>query len=46
MFSEPDKSIFVIELSTSVLIYVFKISDGNSPPVASISVLFETIRYV
>ena len=39
MFSEPVKSIFVIKLYTSVLMHVFKMNDGNSSPMASISVL-------
>ena len=39
MFSEPVKLISVNKLSTSVLIYVFKINDDNSSPIASNSVL-------
>ena len=39
MFSEPGKSIFVNKLSTSVLVYVFRINDDNSSSTASISFL-------
>ena len=39
MFSEPVELIFVTKLSTSVLVYVFKINDDNSSPIASISFL-------
>ena len=39
MFSGPDKSVFVFELYTYGLVYVFKINADNSSPIASISVL-------
>ena len=37
MFSEPDKSIFVIKLYTSVLVYVFEMNANHSSSIASIS---------
>ena len=37
MFSDPAKSIFVIKLSTSVLVPVFKINVDTSSPIAYIS---------
>ena len=39
MFSGPDKSTFVIQLSTFVLVYVFKINDDNSSSIAPPSIL-------
>ena len=39
MCFEPDKSIFVIELYTSALVYVFKNKDDNSSSIASAPVL-------
>ena len=37
MFSEPVKFISVNKIYTSVLVYVFKTSDDNPSPIASIS---------
>ena len=43
MFSEPDKSIFVINLYTSVLVHVSKINADNSSSIASVSYFLDKL---